>query len=63
MIKPYKVRLRLASSFKGMWYACYVTDCEPAADGCRQRPIYYQRGAYGSTPAMAYSNLKKVHAL
>lgn len=55
----FKVRLRLATGINGGWWACYVTDCAPAYDGCRQRPVPYLRGAYGSTPRMAYLNLMK----
>jgi hypothetical protein len=55
----FKVRLRLATGTPGKWWACYVTDCEPAPDGCRQRPTHFLRGAYGDTPGMAYHNLMK----
>ena len=59
----FKVRLRPATGINGGWWACYVIDCAPAPDGCRQHPVPYLRGAYGSTPRMAYLNLMKGPAL
>ena len=53
----FKVRLYKSRHVPGMWVACYVTDCAPAPDGCRQRPVPYLKGAYGRTPRSAYSNL------
>lgn len=58
----FKVRIRRATGSNGGWWACYVTDCAPTTDGCRQRPVPYIRGAYGGTPGMAYLNLTRSKA-
>ena len=55
----FKVRIRLATGGNGGWWACYVTDCEPAPDGCRQFPVPYLEGAHGPTPRDAYFNLTR----
>ena len=58
----FKVRLRPATGINGGWWACYVIDCAPAPDGCRQFLAPYFEGAHGPTPRDAYFNLTRGEA-